>query len=320
LRYSASRFGRPPLAGRSLAVHALLAALALLVIMDADASSSENQTMHARTLDLETARPVTPGPGSVSLSGEVPDLDLPPVQPTADAIWTHIAHSFRLDPGVPPPEIYFQSFDQAVQTPEWTEWQKQWTRIHPDIWRDWVRLTRDGSQTEITDEWIGSHIEEVFPFPKTFLAFHYDGTNRIQMNPARTFGPWTQVDPSGVRRDLSGHGYYTMGHEMLHYALAARSVLPTRLHHCIFIHVPDDSDEKPLIEELADHLVDQGVTAAIVRHVGLRNERYFDPCGSVSGSEISQVEAFLQELRQSAQVPRASPPEARRVAGSDGPD
>ena len=40
---------------------------------------------------------------------------------------------------------------------------------------------------EITDEWIGSHIEEVFPFPKTFLAFHYDGTNRIQMNPARTF-------------------------------------------------------------------------------------------------------------------------------------
>ncbi len=242
--------------------------------------------------------PVSLPPVSVLLGGDIPAPDTHPIQSTADAIWSYIATRFGLTPSLAPPQIYFQGFDRAMQSPEWTAWQKQWTRLHPDIWRDWIRLTAGGAETEVTDEWIGAHIDQVFPFPSTFLAFHYDGTNRIQMNPERTFGPDNYLDPAGIRRNLAAYGYYTMAHEMLHYALEARGIVPTRLHHCLYLRVRPGSNDRPIVEELADHLVERGFIPAYVRQMGLRNERYFNPCAALSPSDIKQVEGMLEDLRR----------------------
>ncbi len=226
----------------------------------------------------------------VTLRGDVPVDDIPDIQQRSNEIWSYLARHLDLQGHARLPIIHFDPFDRNVQSPDWTAWQKEWTRTHPVIWRDWTalrstnvhaasgipenvsrwpherfphpaplpegdkeRATHDfhaHTRTEISDQWIESNIDEIFPFPGNFLAFHYDGTNRIQINPNRTFRSSIQIDPYGVRRDLDGYGYYSVGHEMLHYALEIKGIVPTKLHHCLMLYAFEDHDTPGLMEQL----------------------------------------------------------------------
>ncbi|MGB5736850.1 MAG: hypothetical protein WBM40_20655, partial [Thiohalocapsa sp.] len=240
---------------------------------------------------------------AVILSGDVPLDDFPTLQQTADAIWAHLTHRVGIASHHPPPVIHFRPFDKAMQSDDWTTWQMDWTRTHPVIWRDWTALKAKGTSKdipldgEVSQGWIDDHIAEIFPFPKTFLAFHYDGTNRIQINPERTFLASVQLDPYGIRRDFDGRGYYSLAHEMLHYALELRGVVPTKLHHCLMVFQPADDDGVAMMEEVADYLVDSGTMASIARHRGLQSERAFSPCAALTDAERGAVDGFYAQLQ-----------------------
>ncbi|MGA7979937.1 MAG: hypothetical protein WCA32_06880 [Chromatiaceae bacterium] len=294
-----------PVGMRTIAVSrsavAWIALVALTALAAQIQSSVESHGLLRSKLPEIGARAVhgraAPTGESVSLTGDVPLRDFPNIQEKADEIWSYLVRKLRLGSDVAAPYIYFHSFDKRTQSRQWTTWQKEWTRLHPQIWRDWTKLTRKGTRVEITKEWIDSNIDEIFPFPVSFLAFHYDGTNRIQINPSRTFGASVQNDPYGLRRDLNGQGYYSLSHEMLHYALEAKGIGPTRLHHCLFIHTAAGDDSKPVMEDLADHLLDKRVISITAKLMGLRSERYFDPCRSLTEAEMSRVEEMVSAVR-----------------------
>lgn len=227
--------------------------------------------------------------GHVGLRGEVPIEDYPDIQRKADAIWYHLVHRFRILDYVPMPEIRFHPFNREMQSGDWTAWQKTWTRTHPVIWRDWTALRERGSTVEISQDWIDRNIDEIFPFPASFLAFHYDGTNRIQINPDRTFRASIQRDPYGERRDMDGRGYYSMAHEMLHYALEVAGVVPTKLHHCLMLFGGVDQDGPGIMEQVADYLVEDRIIAPSSRLLGLRAERTLAPCRRLAADELRRV-------------------------------
>ena len=232
----------------------------------------------------------------VKLLGDVPFDGFPHIEDRSDEIWAFLTQRLELPAQDPAPVIYFYPFDRALQSADWTAWQKAWTRTHSTIWRDWTALRMTGSTEEISQQWIDSNIDEIFPFPDNFLAFHYDGTNRIQINPDRTFRASIQNDPYGVRRNLDGYGYYSASHEMLHYALELKGVVPTKLHHCLFLHTGEARETRGLMEEVADFLVDEGIVAPIARHRGLHSESMLAPCDRLTPDEKRQVERFSAEL------------------------
>jgi hypothetical protein len=252
----------------------------------------------------------------VILTGDVPLDDFPEIQRAADAIWAYLAERLEIGGDHSPPVVHFHPFDKAVQSDEWTSWQKYWTRTHPVIWRDWTALREKGASQDVpknaavSQAWIDANIDEIFPFPKTFLAFHYDGTNRIQINPARTFLASVQIDPYGVRRDFDGRGYYSLAHEMVHYALELRGVVPTKLHHCLMVFEPSGDDAAAIMEQVADFLVDTGTIAGIARYRGLQSERGFNPCAALNDAERHAVERFHAKLEEAPQrsVPEGGKP------------
>lgn len=265
-------------------------AIAVCLVLTAHAAAAGNKATEAlvtRGIDhLE----------HVALEGDVPIDDFPNIQRRSDEIWSFLTQHLGLPSQVPAPVIYFDAFDKGAQSPEWTAWQKVWTRTHLVIWRDWTALRSHKSTTEISQEWIDSNIDEIFPFPTNFLAFHYDGTNRIQINPDRTFRASMQMDPYGIRRDLDGYGYYSAAHEMLHYALEIKGIVPTKLHHCLMIYAPEDQYTPGLMEQLTDYLVDTGTIAPISRYRGLSTERALAPCEGLSADELEQVARFREQL------------------------
>lgn len=232
----------------------------------------------------------------VALRGDIPIDDFPNIQQRSDKIWSYLTQQLDLPSHALPPVIYFHPFDKAAQSPAWTAWQKAWTRTHSVIWRDWTALRSHESTTEISQQWIDSNIDEIFPFPTNFLAFHYDGTNRIQINPDRTFRSSIQMDPYGIRRNLDGHGYYSTGHEMLHYALEIQGVEPTKLHHCLMLYAPEGQGCPGLMEQVADYLVEAGIIATISRYRGLSTEHTLAPCESLTADELEQVGRFHAKL------------------------
>jgi len=232
----------------------------------------------------------------VALGGDVPIDEFPDIQQRSDEIWSFLTRHLDLPSQHPAPIIYFHPFDKEAQSTEWTTWQKAWTLTHPVIWRDWTALRSHKSTTEISQQWIESNIDEIFPFPTNFLAFHYDGTNRIQINPNRTFRASVQLDPYGIRRNLDGYGYYSTAHEMLHYALEVKGIVPTKLHHCLTMYAPEDQDTPGLMEQLTDYLVDTGTIAPISRYRGLSTERALAPCKGLSADELEQVARFREQL------------------------
>ena len=158
-----------------------------------------------------------------------------------------------------------------------------------------MRLRSSDSAEAISQQWIDTHVEEIFPFPGTFLAFHYDGTNRIQVNPNRTFRASARVVPH-LPNKIDGFGYYTLGHEMLHYALESTGIGPTRLHHCLFLFRDDSEKDRGLMDQLASFLVDEGFIAPFTGYRGLLNERMFRPCKRLTSEELGLVRSLYSQI------------------------
>jgi len=236
----------------------------------------------------------------VALRGQVPVDDYPAIQSKSDLIWAYLADRFVLADLTAAPTVQFEPFDPAGQSPAWSAWQKDWIKTHPEIWHDWSAMQPARSGTNVSVEWIDSHIDSVFPFPKHFLAFHYDGSNRIQIDPNRTFIESMQIFLDGERRGRSGQGFYSLGHEMLHYALELRGVEPKRLHHCLMLYTLGDDDTPALMQEVADHLVEHQIIAPIARLRGLRTEHSLRPCARLSDDELALVADFRKRLSVSA--------------------
>jgi hypothetical protein len=160
------------------------------------------------------------------------------------------------------------------------------------IWADWTKIQGRKAPAVITREWVQQH-PDLFPFPKTFLAFHYDGTNRIQINPEPTFLHFFTNDPYGIKRDQVGFGYYSAGHELMHYTMEQRGI-PGRLHHCLFI--TPRAGKSTLMEEVAQFLIDKNISSSFVMFMGAQKEKDFDPCGQLSAEEKAQVKNLAAEL------------------------
>jgi hypothetical protein len=264
-------------------------------------------------LSAAGTKPIDSALDHVALRGQVPTEEYPAVQSKSDRIWSYLVERFALSARAPTPTVQFQPFDLARQSPGWSAWQKDWIRTHPAIWRDWsavqpARLTTAISPEvppDVSPEWINSHIDSVFPFPRNFVAFHYDGTNRIQIDPRRAFIDSMQVFIDGERRGRSGQGFYSLGHEMLHYALELRGVEQKKLHHCLMLYTERKGDTTSaltpalmpaLMEEVADHLVEEQIIAPIARLRGLRTEHSLRPCNRLTDEELAQVADFRARL------------------------
>jgi hypothetical protein len=212
------------------------------------------------------------------IRGQLPEYSYPDLESKVGRIWEFAQTNVGVRGPLEPPIVYFCSFSPKAAAPEWQEWQRKWVSAHPEIWDDW-RRNNPGSAIPADGN----------PFPEHFFAFHYDGTNRIQVNPHRTFLPFYVNAPDGTKQDYTGAGYYSTGHELHHYALESLGV-PGPLHHCLFIK-DRPRGRKSMMEALADFLVEQNISASIIYHMGLNWERKLDPCARLSPEMLREVEA-----------------------------
>lgn len=225
------------------------------------------------------------------LEGSFPFANFPDREAHIAAIWEFVQTLGGPKQGLEPPVIHFSRFVEAAQDPAWTAWQRQWSRGQEQIWTDYLcgpgrkkhpEAVREGAcdTPDAARAWLRAHPElrDEYPYPAQFRAFHYDGTNRIQIDPYATYLAFYQNGPDGVARDYVGYGYYVTGHELLHYVLENRGI-PGPSHHCLFI--TKQSDGKSYMEKLADFIVARGVgTDFSMKRYGLMQEESLDPCGA----------------------------------------
>lgn len=233
----------------------------------------------------------------VQLFGKTPSFEFPKLKDQANNIWSFWKNRLNLSSSIVAPEIYFYLFDKNDQGQMFNQWQRTWLFGNLEIWQDWAKLKKEDEGTEysISQNWVEENIDNHFPFPNTFLAFHYDGTNRIQMNPQRTMLSSYQNDPYGIKRDLLGAGFYGMAHEMLHYSLQEILDIPSRLHHCLFV-TPVSSTGKPLILEMAEHIVQQKYSAPAMTKMGPESETRLSPCDFLNGDDLELVRQTAAQL------------------------
>lgn len=226
---------------------------------------------------------------------EVLHQDFIDLQPNLNKIWLYIRdHLISPTPITPPPYIYFASFSEDSQDPSWNEWQRIWIESSPTIWKDWFcdnswsALERKECEIRITPLWIGRLIEEkVFPFSSHSTSFHYQGTNRIQINDRLTFYARFERGPDGVRKDLIGAGYYAAAREMLNYYLEQRGIKSPHLRRCLF--VSDRLSAPPLMSQVTDYLTEAFATAQ-VRQWNYLPEVSLSPCSRLSEEELAALE------------------------------
>jgi len=234
-----------------------------------------------------------PALAEVTLVGNVPNFEIAHLQEKIDQIWSYEKATYLFKPeaqSLVPPEIGFYPFERDLKDSEWKAWQKDWIRDNPAVWLDWTVINHMPAQA-LTSNWISEHIDTVFPFPSTFLAFHYDNTNRIQINPARTFLAFYVNDPYGIKRDTVGNGFYSAAHEMLHYILENDGI-PGRLHHCLFI---SEKNGHSLMGDMTKYLIAQNISAPLIEKVGLMSEQGMMPCEQLSTEERAQVRKVMDE-------------------------
>lgn len=220
-------------------------------------------------------------------------------------IWDFVAgHLAQIgDWDVVPPEVHVEPFSRDQQSADWTAWQNEWLVEHPDVWLDWTDV-KGTPRADITAEWIRAHLKDLYPFPTTFRGFHYDGSDKIQVNPLTTFLAFYQNDPYGVKKDFVGYGYYVSGHELTHYALAQRGI-PDRLHHCLYVLSIDGHPS--LMERLANALVARGFASAMVKRSGLEQEVLLDPCSHLNASDRADATKYAFQLAHNDSAAPASP-------------
>ncbi|MGZ3692850.1 MAG: hypothetical protein ACXWQO_01280 [Bdellovibrionota bacterium] len=228
-----------------------------------------------------------------TVHGDAPLFEYPGLQEKIDRTWQYEKKKYLADKEVKDPEIYFFPFDRAQESAEWVTWQNNWILENPAIWLDWTQIEGNNAPKEITKDWVQQNIVKLFPFPKTFRAFHYDGTNRIQISAGTTFLPYYVNDPYGMKVDNIGFGFYTAAHEMLHYTFEQRGI-PGRLHHCIFIS--ERPNKKTPIQDAVQFLLDQKISNPYAMFMGADKENDFNPCGALSKDEQALAHKYLLEL------------------------
>ena len=229
----------------------------------------------------------------VILKGDVPSFEFPHLQQQSDSIWSFIKETINIS-NIAPPIIYFSPFDKKSQDEKLTSWQMQWASKNPFIWIEYIRYKKLNSST-ITPEWIEDFIKHSYPFPKHFIAFHYDNTNYIQINPKRAFLAYYQNDPYGVKKDIVGLGFYIMGHEMLHYAFQEKNIFSQnqKIHHCLFI-LPLLPNKKSVLEALSDYLIARQFSFSAIKTLGLQNEKKHQPCKNIENLPSLQEATALK--------------------------
>ncbi len=208
----------------------------------------------------------------VILKGNIPYFEFPKLKAQANLIWNFIKISLNLPNSIQPPYIYFSPFNKDKQDKDFTDWQTKWILNNKYIWEEYYRYS--------------NNFDSDFPFPKNFIAFHYDNTNYIQIDPKRSFLLYYQNNPYGVKEDLVGIGFYIMAHEMLHYAFQEKKILPTKNHHCLFIH-PLSSHNKSILGVLSDFLIINKLSSPIIKVLGLKKEELLLPCNDIK--DISSI-------------------------------
>ncbi|MFA6030530.1 MAG: hypothetical protein WC969_11805 [Elusimicrobiota bacterium] len=186
--------------------------------------------------------------GAPAVEGELPELV---TLERVATVWSFVRELSGLPAGTPAPTVRFESFDPALMS---------------------------DAQKRFIEEWGKGHPEVPLPFPKNMQAYYFEGKATAQVSPA-VFLRYYREDPStGRRYDPAGFGYYSVGHELLHYAFETKGV-PLARHHCLFI----TGDEDSLADRLAAKLSDAGLSSFIfLRRDGLNVERMTGACPSDS--------------------------------------
>lgn len=234
-----------------------------------------------------------PALADVTLVGDVPNYEIRNLQSNLDRIWQHEKATYLYAANAQnlvPPEIGFFAFQREKEQTDWQSWQKDWIRENPSIWLDWTQISGLPAQA-LTKDWIDEHIDTIFPFPVTFLAFHYDHTNRIQISPAQTFLRFYVNNPYGFKEETVGYGFYVASHEMLHYVLENDGI-PGRLHHCLFV---SEKNGHSLMGDIAHYLIQEKISSSMVEKVGLESEQGMMPCDQLTPDEQAQVRQIMAE-------------------------
>lgn len=206
------------------------------------------------------------------LIGALKDYNYPGLEDHIAQTWNYVKIATGLNVPADAPTINFEPFIFAKENPTWLESQKQWIQNHPEIWDDWNKASNGKAPEEAGN-----------PFTKNFAAFEYYGTSNIQVNPEFSFIPYYKYDDQGIEHDVVNLGYYTVGHELHHYALTLMGV-PIRLHHCIFVS-ERGSTEKPFMEGLSDFLIDNKISSYLARFRGSDTETMMTPCRDLSAED-----------------------------------
>ncbi len=222
----------------------------------------------------------------VILIGELKGYNYPGLEDKIAQTWDFIKSSTglsKLNLKFEAPMINFEPFIFAKESPTWVDFQKTWIKDHPEIWDDWNKFSHGAPPEEAGN-----------PFPKKFGAFQYYGTSRMQVNPEFSFFPYYKYDDKGLEQDLVGLGYYSVGHELHHYALTLMGV-PIKLHHCIFV-LPRKSTEKSFVEALSDYLIDNHISSFMARLRGSDSEAMLNPCADLSPDDQKAANDWAQKF------------------------
>lgn len=220
----------------------------------------------------------------IVLRGSIEETQYPELELTIGKIWDFIIKktnllSFHQDFSAP--MIYFSPFIFSKEEPHWLQEQRNWIKNHPEIWDDYLKAHPDNQ----------SPAEPGNPFPVQFAGFQYYETNLIQVNPEIVFLPYIQNSPQGIPQDLVRFGYYSVGHELYHYALNLIGV-PVKLHHCIFVS-ERNLTQQDFSSELADYLIEENISSFFVKKRGSQTERILDPCSYLNETEKNEAAQWL---------------------------
>ena len=220
----------------------------------------------------------------IVIKGYMEGYNYPQLEEKITKTWDFVKNQFKLTGTVTPPTIYFSPFIFSKEDPEWLQKQKLWISTHAEIWDDWNKISQGKPP-----------VEEGNPFPDWFAGFQYYNTALIQVNPFATFFPYYKYDNFGNPNDLAGLGYYSVGHELHHYALNLKNI-PVKLHHCIFVLKHKDETKDHLMNQLANFLVNNQISSALAFLRGSQVEERFKPCEQLSADEQKTAKNYLDSF------------------------